>query len=131
MRHMRIGEKQIVVADLGQAAMLARAGVHGHAFADRAVRADAQLGIHRAVMHALRIAADHRIREDARAHADGGAAGDHHMAEENHIVSQHHLRPDMAEGADGDVLADHGALSTSASGWILALAAIMIRRLPS
>jgi hypothetical protein len=63
-----------------------------------------------AMMHALRIAADHSHRENLRALADRRDAGHHACAEQFDVVASATLRADMAERADLDVLADHGSV---------------------
>ena len=50
--------------------------------------------------------ADGREREDARAFAHVGDAGDHHMGQQFDACAQHDIGADHAQRADGDGIGD-------------------------
>ena len=60
VRHMRAGEEQAVAAHARDMAAALGAAVHGDVLADRGVRPDDQPAFLAAVLHVLRLAADHR-----------------------------------------------------------------------
>lgn len=107
MRHVRIGQEQVVVADNGCAAMLHRTRIHGHAFADGTVFANHQFRIQGAVVHTLRIAADDGTRKDLRALADARMADDRDVTQNFDVIRKNDIRPDVAERADLHVFADY------------------------
>src|SRR5690606_27854228 len=59
------------------------------------------------MLDALRLAANHRRREDPRAATDRREPGDDHMRQQLDIVPENDLRANVAERANHDVFTDH------------------------
>src|SRR5690606_7945929 len=109
MRDVGIGKEVAVFSHDGLAAAGVGAGVHGHAFADRAVGADDQRGAPALVLGVLRRRAKGRHRKDLRAGTDGGRSEHGHMADEFDTVPYRRIRADMAEWADAHTGSNPGA----------------------
>ena len=116
MADMGIGEKSATVADHRLQPAAGRAGIHRHAFADQAVGADGQGRVLAAIFEVLRLMADRGERENARARADRGAAGDDDMRDSADALAEHDLAADMAERPDPDACAEPGAVLDDRGG---------------
>ena len=78
--------------------------------ADQAILADDETDRFAPVLEVLRLMADRGEREDARARADGRVARDADVRHEPHAVAELRFRPDVAERADLDALAERRAV---------------------
>src|ERR1700730_8571832 len=95
--------EQAIVSHPRHHAAAGSAGVHGDMLADDVAAADHQGGILALVFQVLRLVADRGERENPRAGADAGAAGDDDVGEQLDLLAQLDL------GADDAIRSDAGA----------------------
>ena len=97
---MRADHQKAAVADLGDAAAILGAGVHGDVFADIAVGADHEPRRPAAIVHRLRRRAERGERADDGARADRGMAGEIDVRQQPAAVADRHMRADGAIRTD-------------------------------
>src|SRR5215210_3429771 len=107
---MRLRQEKAAVADDGFPGPVGRAGVHGHAFADDAVRPDRECCRLALVAQILRRISDRGEGKNSRTRADARVPRHDHVADEFAPVPEFHMRPDRAERADLDAPAEPRAL---------------------
>ena len=103
---MRADHEEALVADLGDAAVVLGADVHGDAFADVAIGADDESRRAAAISHRLRRRAERGERIDHGARADRGVAGDMDMRDEPAAVAERDMGADDAIRTDRHVVSD-------------------------
>ena len=106
MGHMRSRHQKAMVADLGDAAIVFRAGIDGDVLADVAIRADGEPRRPAAVFDRLRRRAQRGERIDHGARPDRGMPGDVHMGDEPAAFADDDVGSDDAIGSDRRVGSD-------------------------
>jgi hypothetical protein len=100
MRDVDADHEGAVVADPRHHAAARRAGIDRHLLADDVVAADLEPRLLALVLEILRNVADRSEREDARAVADRGAAGDGNVRDQLDALAELDLGADHAERPD-------------------------------